>query len=417
MSVRSGSLFSGYGGLDLAVEEVLGARPVWFVEHDPAPSRVLAHRWPGVPNLGDITAVDWAAVEPVEVLTGGFPCQDVSDSGKGAGLIRRGAGSTRSGLWAQMAGAIEALRPLLVIAENVRGLLHAQADSDVEPCPWCVDHIDPEHRLRALGAVLADLADLGYDASWYGLRASDIGAPHARFRVFIAAWPADTDRVPVWQQPVELTGLGGAPELGHARAAVVADAEDDRREDPLTWGHQAQGAGVAGVADAAADPERLTGHGWESAPGDTEGRRALGAVDRRGGTSAPDPAGDRRTQGRDELQRGGAASRRPGPGELAGADRHDVRWGIYGPAIRRWEHVLGRVAPSPTEPGRHGRARLSPRFAEWMMGLPDGHVTDVPGLTRSEQLKALGNGVVPQQAAAALARILPTAGRVWEVAA
>lgn len=78
-------------------------------------------------------------------------------------------------------------------------------------------------------------------------------------------------------------------------------------------------------------------------------------------------------------------------------------WGDYAPAIARWEQTLGRPAPAPTEPtGRGGAYRLSPAFVEWMMGLPDGHVTDVPGLTRNAQLKALGNGVVPQQAAEAV---------------
>jgi DNA (cytosine-5)-methyltransferase 1 len=88
------------------------------------------------------------------------------------------------------------------------------------------------------------------------------------------------------------------------------------------------------------------------------------------------------------------------------------RWAAYAPAIARWEAVLGRPAPSPTEPGRDERPRLSPRFVEWMMGLPAGHVTDPAiGLTRAQQLKALGNGVVPQQAALALRMLLgvPTA--------
>lgn len=83
-----GSLFSGYGGLDIAVEQVLGARPVWFADNGAAAARVLAHRWPGVPNHGDLTTINWATVEPVDVLTGGFPCQDVSDGGRRAGLIR-----------------------------------------------------------------------------------------------------------------------------------------------------------------------------------------------------------------------------------------------------------------------------------------------------------------------------------------
>ena len=78
------------------------------------------------------------------------------------------------------------------------------------------------------------------------------------------------------------------------------------------------------------------------------------------------------------------------------------RWGDYAPAIARWETVLGRPAPDPTEPGAKGNPRLSPAFCEWLMGLPEGHVTAPEiGLTRNQALKALGNGVVPQQAAAA----------------
>ena len=83
----------------------------------------------------------------------------------------------------------------------------------------------------------------------------------------------------------------------------------------------------------------------------------------------------------------------------------DVDWGRFEPAIRRWE-VLTRLAPSPTEQGPRGGQRLNPRFVEWMMNLPDGHVTGVPGLSRNDQLKALGNGVVPAQAEAALRSLL-----------
>jgi DNA (cytosine-5)-methyltransferase 1 len=86
--------------------------------------------------------------------------------------------------------------------------------------------------------------------------------------------------------------------------------------------------------------------------------------------------------------------------------RQADRFGKYGPAIARWEHLLGRAAPPPTEPtGRNAGARLNPRFTEWMMGLSDGWVVDTPGVTREDALRALGNGVVPQQGAAAL-RIL-----------
>lgn len=93
-----------------------------------------------------------------------------------------------------------------------------------------------------------------------------------------------------------------------------------------------------------------------------------------------------------------------------------VAWGPYAAAVARWEHTLGRVAPAPTEPAPKGGQRLSPRFVEWMMGLPEGWVTDV-GLTRNEKLKALGNGVVPQQAAAAVAHLLAIRAASTEVAA
>jgi DNA (cytosine-5)-methyltransferase 1 len=89
----------------------------------------------------------------------------------------------------------------------------------------------------------------------------------------------------------------------------------------------------------------------------------------------------------------------------------ESRWGDYSTAIARWEAVLGRPAPDPTEPNAKGGHRLSVRFVEWLMGLPDGHVTDVPGMNRNVALKALGNGVVPQQCAAALRAFIEDEGR------
>jgi DNA (cytosine-5)-methyltransferase 1 len=190
-ALRIGSLFSGYGGLDMAIEGLFGASTAWHCQYDPEDphqfaAAVLAHHYPGVPNLGDITRVDWDQVPPVDILTGGFPCTDVSLAGTRAGLN----GRTRSGLWAHMARAIDVLRPNLVVIENVRGLLSQPADGDVERCTWCVGDGADEPVLRALGAVLADLAGLGFDAEWLGLPASAVGAAHERFRVFILAWPA-----------------------------------------------------------------------------------------------------------------------------------------------------------------------------------------------------------------------------------
>jgi DNA (cytosine-5)-methyltransferase 1 len=94
--------------------------------------------------------------------------------------------------------------------------------------------------------------------------------------------------------------------------------------------------------------------------------------------------------------------------------RNPDRWGEYAPAIHRWEAPMGRPAPDPTQTSTQGNPQLAPPFVEWMMGLPAGHVTDVPDMTRNEMLKALGNGVVPQQVAAALEWILTVGVTAWK---
>jgi len=216
--MKIGSLFSGAGGLDMAVEDIFGGNVVWHCEQDKAASKVLAHRWPGVPNLGDITTVDWTAVEPVDVLCGGFPCTDVSAAGKRAGI----AEGTRSGLWSEMAVAIGVLRPSIVIIENVRGLLSARAHRNVEFADTTLGDQSERHVLRAAGAVLGDLADLGYDAQWATVAAGDVGAPHRRERVFIVASSADASG----------DGRGGCTECNlkpTARLAAPRRDDSDRR--------------------------------------------------------------------------------------------------------------------------------------------------------------------------------------------
>ncbi|MFI6333205.1 DNA cytosine methyltransferase [Micromonospora chersina] len=156
---RIGSLCTGYGGLDLAVELVLGGRLLWCAETDRHARTVLAHHWPGLPNLGDIRTIDWTRVPPVDVLTAGFPCQDISNAGKRAGIT-----GPHSSLWRHITTALRVLRPPLVFVENVAAL-----------------------RRRGLDVVHADLAALGYDTSWLCLRASDIGAAHRRDRLFMLA--------------------------------------------------------------------------------------------------------------------------------------------------------------------------------------------------------------------------------------
>jgi len=362
--LRVGSLFSGYGGLDLAVEHHFNAETIWYPELNEHVARVFSHHWPDAPNLGDISTIDWSTVPPVDILCGGFPCQDVSTVGKQAGL----APGTRSGLWSYMVAAIEALQPRYVVIENVRGLLSAPAvrpekpgathderdphpatlgDAihatatvrDLEPDLWGLGD-ESARPLRALGAVLGDLADLRLHARWIGLPASLVGAPHHRFRIFIIAHRQD---------PVPNT---------------AGDGRLSGRRDP------GPGASPAGHDRTVASDHRLH------------------------------PA--RADWLTDQAERRGDAVQ---PGR-----EHVRRWGRYADAIARWEHITGREAPAPALLNDQTGPRPTPAFIEWQMGLEPGWVTDpAHGLTQNQMSTALGNGVLPLQAMLALTEMETTA--------
>jgi DNA (cytosine-5)-methyltransferase 1 len=425
VTLTIGSLFSGTSALDQGVQSVLPARTIWHSDIKPAAVKLLAHRFPDVPNLGDITKVGWARVERPDIITGGSPCQDLSHAGKRGGM-RDG---TRSNLWVAMREAIAQLRPALVVWENVRGAYSAPADSEVEPCPGCVGD-DPGTVLWALGRVLGDLSALGYDTAWCGLRAADVGAPHGRFRIFLTAWPtADTNgersdercsAAP--RQETSRWALGRPP--GRRGAPAVADAE----HGPVSeWSRPAWreagerppvGLQLGCGGDTAADADDAARHGQRTRPLPWQGSPIAPADADAAGSQGPQPASGRDLPDRgataDTDSAGGEARRgRPGTGNarrpqpLGGGDA--IAWGPYAPAIRRWESVLGRPAPSPTETGPKGGQRLNPALTEWMMGLPAGWICDVPGLSRSDMLSLAGDGVVPQQATEALRRLLPIA--------
>lgn len=222
-------LFEGYGGLSQGtLAGIGGGHVVAVAEIEPAMCRVLAYHSPDVPNLGDVTAIDWNEWrDRVDVIVGGFPCQDVSLAGRGAGLV---AGVTRSGLWSEFARAIDETRPRLVVAENVRGLLSAPAGDPTDRGDDEPDGVTlpPGVQLRALGAVLGDLSSMGYDAEWVGVRAADVGAPHLRFRVFVLAFPAEQgEPVPAAGQPLATWAPGrGVWERADGQVDLFADAAD-----------------------------------------------------------------------------------------------------------------------------------------------------------------------------------------------
>lgn len=275
--MKIGSLCSGYGGLDMAVEAFYKAETVWMSDIDKASSLVIEKRW-GLPNLGDLKTVDWENTESVDILTAGYPCQPFSIAGQ-----RKGANDPRH-LWPSIKKIISKIRPGIVILENVRG-----------------------HLTLGFKEVLKDLTEIGYDARWEIIRASDVGAPHRRERLFIIANPNSQTHFqsrranrPVYESTSQI--INGSNWNEHRSCAeIVSNAIDEHRST------------------------------------------------------------DRETQ---EL-----GSRFETPFDLS-----------------------MRSTPNPLD-----QSKLNPKFVEYMMGLPEGWVTDLP-LSRAQIFRLLGNGVVPQQA-------------------
>jgi DNA (cytosine-5)-methyltransferase 1 len=228
-----GSLFSGIGGLDLGLERA-GMRVVWQSENDPYACQVLAKHWPAVPNLGDITQIDWSTVEPVDVICGGYPCQPFSLAG-----VRRGEDDARH-LWPHFADAIRLLRPRWALLENV-----------------------PGHLSLGFGRVLGDLAELGFDADWDCIPAAAVGAPHLRYRVIVIAHANQQQHqggtsAERRSAPADLSAhTNGQGQSGHA-----VDAEPRPRivvpnaERPRSQGQPRTSVGLSLVAEDSQEPGR-----------------------------------------------------------------------------------------------------------------------------------------------------------------
>ena len=276
--LKIGSLCTGYGGLDLAVEAHFQAKTVWCAEFDKYASQVIASHF-DMPNYGDIKTINWAEVEPIDILTAGYPCQPFSHAG-----YRKGTDDARH-IFPYILEAISILRPQWVILENVRG-----------------------HLSLGLKDVLQGLAEQGYNARWEIVRASDVGAPHQRARLFIIAY---TD----------------------------SNARTQPRRDYRSISSQ--------------------------------GKEILNGSDRQinGSSNKNDSYTDNKYK--------------PHNGQVQGLGRRFTS--------RREMHL--QSAPNALDQN----GKLNAEFVEYMMGLPVGWITNT-GLSRAQQLKILGNGVVPQQA-------------------
>ena len=276
--LKIGSLCTGYGGLDLAVEAHFQAKTVWCAEFDKYASQVISTHF-DMPNYGDIKSINWAEVEPIDILTAGYPCQPFSHAG-----YRKGTDDARH-IFPYILEAISILRPSWVILENVRG-----------------------HLTLGLKDVLQGLAEQGYDAKWQIVRASDVGAPHQRARLFIIAYPDSNART----QP--------------------------RRDD----------RGISG-----------------------QGKEILNGSDRQ--VNWPSNKNDSHTN-----------------------NQHKPHYGQVQELGSRFTPRCEMHLQNPPD-ALDETGKLNAKFVEYMMGLPVGWITNT-GLSRAQQLKILGNGVVPQQA-------------------
>jgi DNA (cytosine-5)-methyltransferase 1 len=273
--LKIGSLCTGYGGLDLAVEAYFGAETIWCAEMDKYASQVIEQRF-NIPNHGNIKDIDWASLEPIDILTAGYPCQPFSHAG-----YRKGTDDERH-IFPYILEAISILKPRWVILENVRG-----------------------HLSLGLKEVLAGLTSIGYDAKWQVVRASDVGAPHQRARIFIIAYSND---------------------IGQNR-----------------W---------------------IDSRYQEKQPGIEGNKISI-------------------SNSFSELKSSDKTMQKMGRKFTARCDMH----------LQDIPNALDQ------------QEKLNPIFVEYMMGLPKGWVTET-GLSRAQQLKMLGNGVVPQQAELALELLL-----------
>jgi DNA (cytosine-5)-methyltransferase 1 len=292
----------------MAVEAYFDAQMVWCAENDKYASALIQQRF-NKTNLGDIKQIKWDQVEPVDILTAGYPCQPFSHAG-----YRKGLDDERH-IWPYIKEAISHLRPNYVILENVRG-----------------------HLSLGFSAVLADLAQIGYDARWKIVRASDVGAPHQRARLFIIAYPNSKGLQGAWHTSNDITD------------GITSNSNSDAREKSRR-------------ADTSI---RTTSDGLQT--------------------------GQDKGQTRCE-HRCSCETNCNTDNQYKSHNRQVSKLGRR--FIPRREMHLQTIPPTLVD------GKLNAKFVEYMMGLPVGWVTDLD-LSRSQQLKMLGNGVVPQQAYYAL---------------
>jgi DNA (cytosine-5)-methyltransferase 1 len=220
-----GELFAGIGGFSLGLERA-GMQCKWQVEIEPYARAVLKKHWPEVPKHDDVRTFPPQGDYSVDLICGGFPCQDISVAGKGAGLA-----GARSGLWYEFARIIGEIRPRYVLVENVGALL-----------------------TRGMDAVLGTLSTLGYDAEWHVVPASAVGAPHRRDRVWIVAYANVPDGKNVRPNSGSRDARAGSQRFSERRAILPVDCGSREKPDV------ADAEGISGRAGLCEGGPEQDGH-------------------------------------------------------------------------------------------------------------------------------------------------------------
>jgi len=334
----------------MAVEAYFGAETIWVSEFDKHVSKVIEARI-NKPNLGNLKAINWAEVKPIDILTAGYPCQPFSHAG-----LRKGAQDERH-LWPYIKEAVSILRPNYLILENVRG-----------------------HFGLGFREVLGDLASIGYDVRWTLIRASDVGAPHRRERLFILAYPNSTR----WPRAKPSDLQAQQPWDSGSNFNEYTHTDGQRCYLGQNYGNELEYQGQSQLISSRLVETTITHTDGHTR---TQSRRASGklraeSVGLRGRAHKGQARSESRSSSKvvSDTDDGGGVRTMPRLSQ-----RYDPRSPMH----------LQKV-PTPLDQGR-----LNVKFVEYMMGLPNGWVTDID-LTRAQMLKILGNGVVPQQAYRAL---------------
>jgi len=347
MTLTVGSLFSGIGGIDLGLERA-GMTVRWHSEIDPYACQVLKKHWPDIPNLGDITRVDWKEVPYVDVIAGGYPCQPFSLAGK-----RNGENDPRH-LWPFFRDAISVLRPRYALLENVRGHL----------------------TLGGL-SVIGDLASIGYDAEWRVISAASVGANHRRDRLIIVTYPNGSD-----ESDVSVNGRR-QKNVGLVANTDGGDTSDGRQRPALSCEGRSRGNDGGGSRS----------HSWEI--GVEEPRENPGDVaDSESRTNRHDRKNIRKAL----EQKYPSCDEGCDCGESGESGHRENVADTNAWEIGRWFGGDGTTEREVFSRGNIGSGISKYDGREWWQTEPDvGRVAHgVP--SRVDRLKGLGNAVVPQVA-------------------